>query len=69
MSHLFIYTCKAEFAGFEVLTAVTMKCIIFWDVTVCSPLEIHAELEECTASIFRVKEKAKKPMSKKYLEP
>jgi hypothetical protein len=24
--------------GFEVLTAVVMKSIIFWDVTPCSPL-------------------------------
>jgi hypothetical protein len=27
-------------AGFEVLTAVVMKSIIFWDITRCSPLEV-----------------------------
>jgi hypothetical protein len=28
-------------AGFEVLTAVTMKRIIFWDMRPCSPLAIY----------------------------
>jgi hypothetical protein len=34
---------KGEFiyAGFEVLTAVVMKSIIFWDITPCSPLSFN----------------------------
>jgi hypothetical protein len=29
------------FVGFEVLTAVVMKSIIFWDITQCSPLKVN----------------------------
>jgi hypothetical protein len=31
---------KMNLAGFEVLTAVVMKSIIFWDITLCSPLSV-----------------------------
>jgi branched-subunit amino acid transport protein len=27
-----------KFVGFEVFTAVVMKSIIFWDMTLCNPL-------------------------------
>jgi hypothetical protein len=27
--------------GFEVLTAVVMKCTIFWDITPCSPSKVN----------------------------
>jgi hypothetical protein len=27
--------------GFEVFTAVVMKSIIFWDMTLCSPLSVN----------------------------
>jgi hypothetical protein len=27
--------------GFEILAAVTTKSTIFWDVTPCSPAEVH----------------------------
>jgi hypothetical protein len=29
------------FVRFEVLSAVTMKRTIFWDVTLCSPVDVH----------------------------
>jgi hypothetical protein len=36
---------------FEVLTMLTMKITIFWDVTPCSLVS-----EECAASVFRIEE-------------
>jgi hypothetical protein len=30
-----------QFVGFEVLTAATMKIIIFWNVTPCSVVDAH----------------------------
>jgi hypothetical protein len=41
---------KLQFAGFEILTAVTMKVTIFWNVT----LSGHADVTDITASIFWV---------------
>jgi hypothetical protein len=32
---------KSNYVGFEALTAVTMKCTLFWNVTQCSPTEVH----------------------------
>jgi hypothetical protein len=32
--------------GFEVLTAVAMKSIIFWDITPCSPLKFDRRIGE-----------------------
>jgi hypothetical protein len=32
---------RDSFVGFEVLTAVVMKIIIFWDITPCSPLSFN----------------------------
>jgi hypothetical protein len=32
---------KEDRVGFEVLTVVTMKSIIFWDVTPYSLVEVH----------------------------
>jgi hypothetical protein len=46
--------CIQGFAGFEVLTAVTMTGTISWDVTLCKLVEVYHVLEEHTASIFRV---------------
>jgi hypothetical protein len=31
-----------KYVGFEVFTAVVMKSIIFWDVTLCSPLSCNS---------------------------
>jgi hypothetical protein len=31
----------SSFIGFEVLTAVVMKSIIFWDITSCNPLKVN----------------------------
>jgi hypothetical protein len=36
--------------GFEVLTAVVMKSIIYWDITPCSPLNSTDVSEKNTAS-------------------
>jgi hypothetical protein len=38
--------------GFQTLTAVTMKSFIFWDVTPCSPVEVHRCCGIRTASNF-----------------
>jgi hypothetical protein len=37
---------KRYFAGFEVLIAVTMKSIIVWNITLCSPVEVHRRFGE-----------------------
>jgi hypothetical protein len=29
------------YVGFEVLTAVVMESYIFWDINLCSPLEVN----------------------------
>jgi hypothetical protein len=39
--------------GLEVLTAVVMKSILFWDRTPCSPLRINRCFGEIITSIFR----------------
>jgi hypothetical protein len=41
--------------GFEVLTPVTLKISVFWDVMLCSLVKVTV-LEEHTASIFRILE-------------
>jgi hypothetical protein len=33
---------SSYYVGFEVLTAVVMKNIIFWDITPCSPLIVNS---------------------------
>jgi hypothetical protein len=49
-------TKNAEtFMNDQVFTAVIVKSILFWDITLCSPLEAHTEEEHIT-SIFRFKE-------------
>jgi hypothetical protein len=30
-----------EFIGFDILTVVTLKMVIFWDVTPSSPVEVY----------------------------
>jgi hypothetical protein len=45
---------NAVCVGFEVLTAVVMKCIVLWDITPCSPLKVNRRYREHIASIFRV---------------
>jgi hypothetical protein len=32
---------KTNIVGFDVFTAVVMKSIIFWDITLCSPLSFN----------------------------
>jgi hypothetical protein len=44
---------KRNVVEFEVLTAVLMKSIIFWDITPCSRLSTDVS-EKLIASIFRV---------------
>jgi hypothetical protein len=38
-------------------SVVNMKCIIFFDMTPCSPVEVTDVSDERTASIFRVETK------------
>jgi hypothetical protein len=38
---LFCKCNSQQSVGFEVLTAVVMKCTVFWDTTPCSPLKIN----------------------------
>jgi hypothetical protein len=37
---------NVKYVGFEVLTAVIMKSIIFWDMTPCSPLSFNRRFGE-----------------------
>jgi hypothetical protein len=46
----------SEFVGFEVLTAVVMKSIIFWDMTPCNLLSCNRRFGGNIASNFRVEE-------------
>jgi hypothetical protein len=50
--------------GFEVLTAVTMKCSVFWHITPCSPVKVTDVSKEHITSIIRV-EKSKQETSVK----
>jgi hypothetical protein len=52
-------------AEFEVLTAVTVKNAIFWDVTLCIPGDVHRQFEERNASIFRIEELVEQVTSNK----
>jgi hypothetical protein len=54
-----------DYGGFEVLTAVTVKNIIFWDVTLCIPVDVHRCFEERNASIFRIEEGVEQVTSNK----
>jgi hypothetical protein len=47
---------KGVWKGFDVLMAVVIKSTIFWDVRPCSPAKSTDVSEECTASVFRVKD-------------
>jgi hypothetical protein len=49
--------CQNRFARFEVLTTVTMKITVFWDVTPYSLIDIYTGLsDESTTPIVRVEE-------------
>jgi hypothetical protein len=50
---IFAYFHGDMIAGSEVLTAVTMKSTVFWDITQFSRIEVCRQLGERTASIFR----------------
>jgi hypothetical protein len=44
--NIIVFFCNKQaipkyFVGSEVLTAVVMKTIIFWDITPCSPLSVN----------------------------
>jgi hypothetical protein len=39
-------TLKNKCAGFELLVAVAMTSITFWDVTPCSPVEVKTKLSK-----------------------
>jgi hypothetical protein len=39
--HTHAHTLRAEYVGFEVLTAMVMKRTIFWGITPCSPLSVN----------------------------
>jgi hypothetical protein len=44
-----------NYVGFEVLTAVVMKSIIFWDMTPCSPLTTRRHIpEDATLLIIKL---------------
>jgi hypothetical protein len=46
-----------HYVGFEVPTAVVMKSSIFWDTTLCSPLEVSTDIsEKHITSISRVED-------------
>jgi hypothetical protein len=53
------------FVQFEFLTVVVMVSYIFWDIMLCSPLEVNQLFREHIISIFRVKEKVKQETSVK----
>jgi hypothetical protein len=53
--HMFRKASAQQYVGFQVLTAVIMKSIIFWDITPCSPLKVTDVSGEHVAYIFRVK--------------
>jgi hypothetical protein len=38
---VFILYFSSSFVGFKVLTAMVMKCSIFWDITPCSLLAVR----------------------------
>jgi hypothetical protein len=38
--------CKPDFAGCEVLTAMTKKSILFWHVTLCKLVEVYHVSEQ-----------------------
>jgi hypothetical protein len=46
--------------GFEILTAVSMKSTIFWDITPCSLLDVNDVSEKNVAFSFRDEEYAKR---------
>jgi hypothetical protein len=43
-----------KFMGFEILMAVSIKIMVFWDVTPCSLIDTYQDLEDPAASIFRI---------------
>jgi hypothetical protein len=45
--------------------SILNKITVFWDITPCSPVEVHDYSEEYTASIFRRKEYARQEIIKK----
>jgi hypothetical protein len=45
---------RHKFVGFEIPTAVIMKCHIFWDITPCSPLKVTDVSEEHVPSSFQL---------------
>jgi hypothetical protein len=52
--------------GFEVFTTVVMKSIIFWDMTLCSPLSANRRFggTYCLHLKGRINKFSKKPASK-----
>jgi hypothetical protein len=47
---------ERQYVGFEVLTAMTMKSSVFWDVTLCSPEDIHLRFGETYCLHLQVEE-------------
>jgi hypothetical protein len=45
-----------KFLGSEILTAVTMKSSIFWEIILCSQVKAKLVSDEHVASIVRVEE-------------
>jgi hypothetical protein len=39
--HISVLECFVGYVGFEVLTAVTMKSTIFWNVTPCNVVDVY----------------------------
>jgi hypothetical protein len=44
------------YVGFEVLIELTKKCVVFWDVTPCSPVKAHPIFRTSYASVFKAKD-------------
>jgi hypothetical protein len=49
---------------FEVIAAVTRKCIIFWDLSPYIPVAGHQFAQELTVSFFRAEVQAKQATSR-----
>jgi hypothetical protein len=43
--HIQLSNGSLFYVGFEILATVVMKNAIFWDIRVCSPLEVNGNLK------------------------
>jgi hypothetical protein len=50
------HTEEMKFLGFDILTAVTTKSSIFWEITPCRQVKVKRVSDEHVVSIIRVEE-------------